>query len=547
MNQISDSVIDICQGHGMTFKRQGGELYASCPFHTEGKRPNFRVNIQKNSWFCDVCGEGGGVVEFLAKKTGRDKKEVFKELVDKQPTQSAVTPFGEIACTYDYTDGSGNLLYQVCRMVPKSFRQRRPDGKGGWIWNMEGIERVLYRLPDILNPKCQFVCLVEGEKDADTLRNAGLPATTNVGGAGKWCDAYSECLKGKDIIICGDNDEPGQKHMRKVMENIEAHAKSIRVIQLPKQFKDISDFAASFSCKEKFLEALGPMVDNAPVMVKGGFLPVKSMAELEQEYREHVKEAKTRLVNLSDWLPSLRCVRSLVGGELVSIVGDTGTAKTYVLQHIAYHCRVPSLLFELELPGSLTFERFVAVARRKGGQDVFNTYDAGGTVDHADLSHVFTCTRSRITPADMESIILKSELKIGVRPTLVLVDYIQLVQGTGGKSRYERISAIAEDLKVVAKSTNTVIVMASQVGRDKESPEITLHDAKDSGSIENSSGVVIGIWRDPNDAKTLNLKVLKNTKGRPSEIIPCHIFNESMRIMERSVVHPEDMPDYQPY
>lgn len=546
MDQICDSIVSVCQEHGLRFKRQGGELYAPCPFHSDGKRPNFRVNPAKNSWFCDVCGEGGGVVEFIAKKTGRDKKEVFKEFAGKQK-EPDITPMGEIVCTYDYTDASGNLLYQVCRMKPKSFRQRRPDGKGGWIWNMEGIERVLYRLPDILNPKCIAVCLVEGEKDADTLRGIRLPATTNVGGAGKWCDAYSETLAGKDVIICGDNDTAGQKHMQKVMEALDGHAKSIRVVQLPKQFKDVSDFAASFSSKEKFSEALQPLVDNAPVVIKGGFLPIKSMAELEQEYREHVEQSRTRLVNLSDWLPSLRCVRSLVGGELVTIVGDTGSAKTYVLQHIAYHCRVPTLLFELELPGSLTFERFVAVVRRKAGQDVFNTYDQGEGLDYSDLSHVYTCTRSRLTPLDIEALILKSELKIGVRPTLVLVDYIQLIQGTTGRSRYERISSIAEDLKIVAKSTNTVIVMASQVGREKEDPEIRLHDAKDSGSIENSSGVVLGIWRDPEDFKTLNMRVLKNTKGRPSDLIRCHIFHESMRIVEKGVVDPADMPDYQPY
>ena len=66
----------------------------------------------------------------------------------------------------------------------REFVQRRRDGKGDWIWNMDGIERVPYRLPDLLN--ASEVYIVEGEKDCNNLAELGLTATTNPGGAGKW-------------------------------------------------------------------------------------------------------------------------------------------------------------------------------------------------------------------------------------------------------------------------------------------------------------------------------------------------------------------------
>lgn len=531
MSQISDSVIEVCQDRGLKFKKQGGEFYSACPFHGDGKRPNFRVNVEKNSWFCDVCNEGGGAVEFIAKLEHRDKKEVFRELVSKE-APAPMGPAGEIVATYDYTDRLGNLVYQVCRMSPKSFRQRRPDGKGGWIWNMEGIERVLYRLRDIQKPQNKHVWIVEGEKDVETIRGLGMAATCNVGGAGKWCDAYSRELKDKEVLLCGDNDDAGRKHVEKVLESIEGHASSVRRIEIPAPFKDVSDYAASFNDKQKLIAALMDMIDGAQVMLRGGTLPIKNMAELEREYIQEVKNSKTALVRLSDWLPSLRCVRPLIRGELVSIVGDTGTAKTYVLQHIAMLCRVPTLLFELELPDALTFERFAGIANRKSGYDVYETYSASGAMDYSTVSHVYTCTKAGLAPADLEGIINRAELKMANRPTLVLVDYVQLMGGGVGKSRYERVSAVAEQLKTVAKNTGTVVIMASQVGRDRQSVEVHLHDAKDSGSIENSSGVVIGIWRDDNEADTLNIRVLKNTKGRPSDVIKCHIDTSCMRITE---------------
>lgn len=54
-----------------------------------------------------------------------------------------------VVARYDYNDAAGVLQYQVERTEPKGFRQRRPDGKGGWIYNLEGVRRTLYRLPKL--------------------------------------------------------------------------------------------------------------------------------------------------------------------------------------------------------------------------------------------------------------------------------------------------------------------------------------------------------------------------------------------------------------
>ena len=563
---------DVLQARGVVLHGGGNEMSCKCPFHEDGTA-SMGVNIEKQVWTCHACGIGGSVIDYLSRADGVSIGDVLNRLGENgsryngrgsngnrsvmapangKPKPDAPPPSADnISAIYDYLDQMGRVVYQVCRIqtpnpskpcgYDKTFRQRRPDGKGGWTWNMNGVTRILYRLPEILNPRNEYVWVVEGERDVETVRSIGLAGTTNAGGAGKWCDAYSECLKGKNVVLCGDNDKPGKEHIEKVMESVEPHAKSIRKIQLPEQFKDITEFRESFETKEKFIESVMEMIDTAPVMLRGGTLPIKSMAEMESEYIQHVKEAKTGTVDLSKWIPSLRCVRPLVAGELVSIVGDTGSGKTYVLQHIAYRCQVPTLLFEIELPNSLTFERFVSLARKRPGREVFETYTVDGRMEYGDCNHVFTCNRSRIGPKEIESLILKSELKMGVRPSLVLVDYVQLVSGEG-KSRYERMSGVAEELKIIAKNTGTVIVMSSQVSRDKERPEIGLHDAKESGAIENSSGVVIGLWRENGKPEVMNLKVLKNTKGSPSGLIQCRVDLGCMSITELSPISDGDVP-----
>lgn len=67
-------------------------------------------------------------------------KELFPPKDIRQPSGRA-----RLVATYDYRDEGGNLLYQVLRYHPKDFRQRRPDGEGGWSWSVKGVPRVPYR------------------------------------------------------------------------------------------------------------------------------------------------------------------------------------------------------------------------------------------------------------------------------------------------------------------------------------------------------------------------------------------------------------------
>ena len=118
-------------------------------------------------------------------------------------------------CAYDYVDATGAMLYQVVRWKePKGFAQRRPDANkpGGWVWSLSGVDRVLYRLPDVLAAKeaGRTIYLCEGEKDADNLADAlGVCATTNAGGVAKWTESDSATLAGAEVVILPDNDKAG--------------------------------------------------------------------------------------------------------------------------------------------------------------------------------------------------------------------------------------------------------------------------------------------------------------------------------------------------
>jgi RecA-family ATPase len=152
-----------------------------------------------------------------------------------------------IEATYDYVDESGTLLFQVVRFAGKKFRQRRPNGPG-WIWQLDSVRRVPFRLPRLLaNPEAA-VYVAEGEKDVLALERVGLVATCNPQGAGKWsscAETARKVLAGRDIVVVADNDEPGRKHALDVLADLQPVAKSARILVAPEPHKDVSDLLST--------------------------------------------------------------------------------------------------------------------------------------------------------------------------------------------------------------------------------------------------------------------------------------------------------------
>ena len=126
-----------------------------------------------------------------------------------------------IVATYDFRDEDDKLLFQEVRYSPKDFKQRRPDGQDGWIWNLKGVALVPYRLPELLaaDPSAP-VYIVEGPKDADRLIKLGLLVTTNAMGAKKWKSEYNTFLAGRHVILLADADEKGRDHVRLVAQSL---------------------------------------------------------------------------------------------------------------------------------------------------------------------------------------------------------------------------------------------------------------------------------------------------------------------------------------
>lgn len=300
------------------------------------------------TWFDHERNTGGGVVDLVARETGltgqhavewlraevkadipdngrqatpRPAPERQKSAASSAPAERRQEPKApaekpRLAATYDYLTADGELQFQVCRMEPKTFRQRRPDPEnpGGWLWTVKGMDLVPYRLPELLaaDPKAiVFVC--EGEKDVDALRAIGLVATCNAAGAGKWYDACTEALRGRHVVILPDNDPAGVNHAALVAAKLRGAAKTCRTLPLPglPEKGDVSDWLAAGGTADKLRAMVAP--EAQPDERTFGRLKLRSVQDLvNAPAREYLLEGLLAPREFSVWWGAPKCGKSFL-------------------------------------------------------------------------------------------------------------------------------------------------------------------------------------------------------------------------------------------
>ncbi|MFG3340565.1 AAA family ATPase [Glycomyces sp. NPDC048151] len=234
---------------------------ARCPAH-EDNSPSLSLTYGTTHPVIFNC-HAGCAPEDILKALGLEWADL------SAPKEERAQRFGktEIISTYDYLDEHGELLFQVCRLQPKSFRQRKPDGRGGWDWRLGDTPRVLYRLPEVVKAVAagELVWIVEGEKDVHAVEHAGMVATCNPGGAGKWLLEYSEVFRDAAVAICADADKPGRAHARMVAEALAKVDCEVTVYEAPNH-KDIADHLGAGHGLEDLVETRVSGDETAPVL-----------------------------------------------------------------------------------------------------------------------------------------------------------------------------------------------------------------------------------------------------------------------------------------
>jgi len=217
-------------------KSSGSGWQARCPSHDD-RTASLSISTGEDGRILVRC-HAGCLTEDIVAAVGLTLRDLFVDIA------LASTRKFKVVARYPYHAEDGVHLFDVVRLDPKDFRQQRADG----VWNMDGVRRVLFGLPDLID--VTDVCVVEGEKDVLALRGLGLAATTNPGGAGKWRDDYARQLVSagaQRVVVLPDHDEPGQQHAEQVATSCRSVGLTVVVIALPglPAKGDVSDFIAA--------------------------------------------------------------------------------------------------------------------------------------------------------------------------------------------------------------------------------------------------------------------------------------------------------------
>jgi hypothetical protein len=313
--------------------RQSSPGAWTCPAHDD-KHASLSIKEGRDGRVILNCHAAAGCTfEDIVRAVNLDPQDLFPPKEQSNGTRATIT------ATYPYTDENGNLLFEAVRLVPKDFRQRRrprPDDppdkiKDGWVWNLQGVRRVLYHLPKVIGAveRGLEVWIAEGEKDVHSLEQAGVTATCNPMGAGKWRDDYSSFLNSGHAVVVGDLDPAGRAHAETVARSLRAARCTVRVVY-PAKGKDASDHLAAGQGLDQFIPAEGmqatfddePTTDQVPPGVEPRPFD-HQIINLAQLARDGINP------------PDLICERLLYRGALHSLAGPPDSGKSTLLYYWA--------------------------------------------------------------------------------------------------------------------------------------------------------------------------------------------------------------------
>jgi putative DNA primase/helicase len=404
-----------------------------------------------------------------------------------------------IEAAYDYRDEQGVLLYQVIRYEPKSFMQRKPDGKGGWDYKLNGVRRVPYRLSELLaSDTINPVIIVEGEQDVDRAYREGLVATTNAGGAGKWRDEYNEALRGRHVIIIPDNDEPGRKHALQVARSLHSIAASIRILELPDLTPkgDLSDWLDTGWTLEqlKTLANAAPLWNETKTNEKDEpALLIKRMADIETELVRWL------------WHPYIAL------GKLTILEGDPGLGKSWLTCALA-----AAVSCGRGLPGAGPFEpsNVLMLSAEDGLADTLRPrLDAVS----ADVSRVFALAEP--LTFDTPGLIRLEAAIIEHEPALVIID--PLFAFTGGKVDIHRANecrAISAPLAAIAERQGCALLAVRHLGKSRGGGH-ALNAGIGSIDLVAAARSVLLVGADPDEPNKRAIVQVKNNLAPHGEAI----------------------------
>lgn len=297
------------------------------------------------------------------------------------------------------------------------------------------------------------------------------------------------------------------KHYAKIVEEKSLLRKLIRASS------EIVDLGFDASEEVSFIldKAEQSIFDILQKRSSQGFVPIKDILVDTFNKLEELYNNKGNITGISTGFTDLDFKTSgLHNSDLVLVAARPAMGKTAfalnLAQNAAVHSGVPVAVFSLEMSKEqlvnrmLCSEAMVDSNKMKTGKLEDNDWQkvarALGPLSEAPI-FIDDTPGISITEIRAKCRRLKLEHNLG----LVVIDYLQLMQGSKSKSesRQQEISEISRSLKILAKEINVPVITLSQLSRAPEARtdhRPILSDLRESGAIEQDADIVMFLYRD---------------------------------------------------
>jgi len=216
-------------------------------------------------------------------------------------------------------------------------------------------------------------------------------------------------------------------------------------------------------------------------------------------------------------LPGISCnfydLDAMTGGfqrsDLIIAAGRPSMGKTSFALNLAYNIaalhKLPVAIFSLEMSKEQLVQRLLSSEagiesnRLRAGRVSQNEWEPlSRAIGMLSEMPIFIDDTPNITVTEMRSQARRLQAEQGTELGLILIDYLQLMEGSGD-NRVQELSKITRSLKGLARELNVPIIALSQLSRAVEARTIKrpmLSDLRESGSIEQDADLVVMLYRD---------------------------------------------------
>ena len=269
----------------------------------------------------------------------------------------------------------------------------------------------------------------------------------------------------------------------------------------------------------------------------GDFVPIRQVALNVLENIEKASKSQGTVTGIPTGFIDLDYKTSgMQPSDLVLIAARPSMGKTaFVLNlvdHVAVRKGLPCMIFSLEMSKEQLVNRMLAMESNVDAQKLRNgnltDSDWDAVVEGIGVignSKMIIDDTPGISITELRSKCRKMKLEYGL--SMVIIDYLQLMTGSGGKSsesRQQEISEISRSLKALAREINAPVIALSQLSRACETRtdhRPMLSDLRESGAIEQDADVVMFLYRDDyynKDTDTPNIAEVIIAKQRNGPI-----------------------------